>query len=562
MDDETIVAFDGAWSHRRHAKECIVILIDCNHKRIIDFEIVTKDKCGIEGNWKGSCNGMELHGVKQLIERWKDNGKVKGVVHDNDSKATLAIAESGWKVEQWYDPNHVVKQFETRWNSCETKLLRGFHAKLLLWFKYLIRSDFSKKDRKKYWMNAVEHFKGNHTGCPREHPGGDHFPAIKDPRVEKQLLDVLKETKELLGRARSGFDTQLCESCNSLKTKYANKDTSWKCSWGSRVMCALMQVNSQENWRITLAQLCNVPLSLEVVAELNHKWELDKQLQAKRGTEEARLIATRRRWERRHAESLQKKGIRDYGHTPARQPRTKGRARPPAIPEEIAIPQETVIPEETVIPDETDLLEETIVPDETDRMVLYAEALEQNRFVEVPKERDDDEVQIVRNEIRFTRWLPNGMPWAMPFIYDWSAPGMRDGDGVSVDEVEDTLDDERGERDEEDDDSEHLDVLQALPPGLIISDDTFDVEGGKGIRLSSRAAIRRQLRCRTKRMLLQSCRPGKKWILQLRSPGKKCILSLRSPGKKLAKQQWNPGVLSCERERFSLKSSVGFYGSF
>jgi hypothetical protein len=42
MAYESVVAFDGAWSHRRYAKECIVILIDCGQNRIVDFEIKTK----------------------------------------------------------------------------------------------------------------------------------------------------------------------------------------------------------------------------------------------------------------------------------------------------------------------------------------------------------------------------------------------------------------------------------------------------------------------------------------------------------------------------------------
>jgi hypothetical protein len=454
MDDETIVAFDGAWSHRRNAKECIVILIDCNHKRIIDFEIVTKSKCGNQGNWDGSSNGMELRGVELLIERWKTKGKIKGVVHDNDSKATLAIERSGWEVDQWYDPNHVVKQFETRWKSARTNFLRGIHAKLLLWFKYLIRSDFTNEEKKQYWMNSLEHFKGNHKGCPREHPGGDHFAAIKNPNAEAQLRAILADTKELLGRARTGFDTQLCESCNSLKTKFANKDTSWKCSWGPRVMCALMQVNSLDNWRITLARLCNLSLSADVIAELDQRWQEHLRWQAARGTEEARLKACRQRWERRHHDSLQKKGREDYGHPFARQ-------HQPEEPE----------PE---------------ITDEPHDMVPYSEALARDPSIEVPKEAGDDEVRIVRNERRFTRGWPDCRPWDVAFLE--VQPGRTSLSlDVFIDEVEDNLDDENNERDEEsDDDDEHVTVLQGLPPGLPISEETFQAEGREGNTLVMR----------------------------------------------------------------------------
>jgi hypothetical protein len=317
MAEGAVVAFDGAWSHRRCAKECVVILIDCGQKRIVDFQIVTKSKCGVAGNFRGSSNGMELAGLRKIIERWKDNTKVRGCVHDNDSKATQAIKEAGWEIEQMYDPNHVVKQFERRWNSCDTRSLRGLHAKLLMWFRYLIRSDFSVEEKQGYWMNSLEHFKGDHTKCPRQHPTGDHsHPITTHSAAESQLREVLDRTVELLARARTGFDTQLNESCNSLKAKFANKDTSWKCSWSSRVLCALMQVNSVENWRIELADVCDMPLTAGVRQQLEAKWAKQKKLQADRGTAEYHSNERHRRWEARQGDRLSGAGVADYHTAP------------------------------------------------------------------------------------------------------------------------------------------------------------------------------------------------------------------------------------------------------
>jgi hypothetical protein len=139
-----------------------------------------------------------------------------------------------------------------------------------------------------------------------------------------------------------------------------------------------------------------------------------------------------------------------------------------------------IIPDEIDLPDDMVVPEEIIIPDETDKMALYSEALRRDPLIEVPKEPDDDCVQIVRNERRFTRRFPNGTPWAVPFSLEVWYPEKYGGNTLSVDEVEDNLDDEHGERDEEDDDDEHLKVLQALPPGLIISDETFAAEGLEG----------------------------------------------------------------------------------
>jgi hypothetical protein len=226
---------------------------------------------------------MELFGLQKIIERWKADRKVRGCVHDADSEATKAIIDAGWQIERMYAPNHVVKQFERRWTSCDTRLLRGLHAKLLTWFQYLIRSDFSVEQKEDSWMNILEHFTGNSAKCPRQHPAGEPPRSMAQQGPPRQLSLVLAETVELLSRARTEFDKQLAESCTSLKAKFANKDTSWNCRWSSRVMCALMQVHSVDNRRIELAELCRVTLPDEVSQRLNDRWKRRQELQAFRG---------------------------------------------------------------------------------------------------------------------------------------------------------------------------------------------------------------------------------------------------------------------------------------
>jgi hypothetical protein len=60
MNPGTIIAFDGSWSHRGQAKECIVVIIDCMMKKIVDYEIIQKNKRGLPGNDAGSSSGMEV----------------------------------------------------------------------------------------------------------------------------------------------------------------------------------------------------------------------------------------------------------------------------------------------------------------------------------------------------------------------------------------------------------------------------------------------------------------------------------------------------------------------
>jgi hypothetical protein len=247
MIDGSIVAFDGAWSDRRRAKECIVILVDCRPKKIVDFEIQQHAKHCCPGNYFGSPNGMEIAAFKSIALRWRSDSRVVSCVHDNDARASKVIRDLNWKISEFFDPNHVVKQFENRWSKLPTNLLRGFHAKLLHWFRYLIRSDYPPEERQHYWLNSVEHFKGNHEGCPREHLERDDTVKILTLEAEDQLIHVLQETVELVIRTRHDLDTQLCESFNSVKAKFAEKDISWRISWPIRVMCAILHMNSETN---------------------------------------------------------------------------------------------------------------------------------------------------------------------------------------------------------------------------------------------------------------------------------------------------------------------------
>jgi hypothetical protein len=113
----SIVAFDGSWSHRRGAKECIVVFVDCRTKKIVDFKIMQKLKSGLAQNFHGFENGMELAALRELIRRWKDDPIVIGCVHDCDAKASKAIRDAGWNVTEYYDLNRIVKAFDRRWHQ-------------------------------------------------------------------------------------------------------------------------------------------------------------------------------------------------------------------------------------------------------------------------------------------------------------------------------------------------------------------------------------------------------------------------------------------------------------
>jgi hypothetical protein len=392
MTKDTIITFDGAWSHRRRAKECVVTIIDTKQKKVVDYEVVTKTKCGTPGDWEGSANGMEIEALRRMLPRWVGNENVCGVVHDNDAKASQLIHDLDWDVEEYFDPNHVCKQFERRWNSHPHSHLRGVHAKLLAWFRYLIHCDCSVARKQTCWMNSLEHFKGNHAHCPREHPDSASGRLVKTQAAADELEQILQDTVELPGRALPGLNTQLCESFNSLKAKFATKDTSWRVSWPSRIDCAVLQMNCETDWRIPLARMCHLTLEQRLVQRMTRKWNSEQERKRARRTPEAQARACRLRWERRQQDNQQTAGRNDCQIARARH-------------------------EEDFDDGE---------PDADAPMVPYDEVLAADPSIAVPAEPGDDRIRIVRN--RRNVYPP-------PQALDADEPGSDEADAFSEDEL-------------------------------------------------------------------------------------------------------------------------------
>lgn len=202
MSSGTIISFDGSWSHRRNAKECVVVVIDCLSKKVVDYEILFRAKRGLAGNYQGSANGMEVAALRILLGRWANDPKVIGYVHDNDGASAKAIRDAEWNIPEYLDPNHMAKQFDRKWQKLRPTHLRGFQNKVKMWFNYLIRSDYTMNERETYWMNTVEHFLGNHAQCPGYHPDLKLRQSLVGNQAGvNELKVILEKTLKLIQRA-------------------------------------------------------------------------------------------------------------------------------------------------------------------------------------------------------------------------------------------------------------------------------------------------------------------------------------------------------------------------
>ena len=318
------ISFDGSWSHRRGARECLLVIIDQTTKKIVDFSILLKHRPDTSFDYSGASNGMEVEGLRRLIPQWKDDPKVTAYVHDKDAKTRKALMDSGWKIREFIDPNHVSKSFDRKFSKFnEHRLLNGLKNRLHNWFTNLLRSDFTENEKTKLWMNAFNHLCGDHSQCPK-HGDTEVWAKASNESARNQLSLFLDATKELLTISNSRFSTQLCECLHSLKAKFASKTISWKISWPTRVMCAILQFNHPNAWKFELYKRLNLPpLPCYVLQRLQPKFHSVDHRNSIRRCKERQMIENMKRSKSREKNKASQKGIHDYKYPVSPLPRTE-----------------------------------------------------------------------------------------------------------------------------------------------------------------------------------------------------------------------------------------------
>jgi hypothetical protein len=142
-------------------------------------------------------------------------------------------------------------------------------------------------------------------------------------------MNFIETTLKLLTCIRNGFDSQICESFNAIKTRYVSKTFSWKISWKARIACAIGQVNMPSMWRHQVAAACGLaPMHpqasrrLEAEADRVAKLNVDPPSAAKHEKER------NHRQNERNADARRRLGQRDYrGSASSTGVRTEMRAR-------------------------------------------------------------------------------------------------------------------------------------------------------------------------------------------------------------------------------------------
>ena len=115
------LGFDGSWSHRRNARQCVISLINTFSRKIVDIEILEMSAKGTEGNYNGASRNMEREGVLRLLKRWGDETWFTIYIHDNDASTRKLMRDTCPSIREYIDPNHMIKTLDRLFNQYNKK---------------------------------------------------------------------------------------------------------------------------------------------------------------------------------------------------------------------------------------------------------------------------------------------------------------------------------------------------------------------------------------------------------------------------------------------------------
>jgi hypothetical protein len=320
----TTMSFDGAWEHRRNAARCMLTVISQQTRKVLSWMVVGRRFNNLDRRFCAVSQNMEIHALKLVIPELQALGKIVGYVHDNDAKAKKALNMAHWDLIEWLDPGHTFKSFERKLTSFNTKnknVLVEIAPKLRVFLKFLMyMHGVTQLEKVAFWHNSANHLAGNHDGCPKPHDPRKPpkvWSGANDPAKMKLLVEFLKKTEFVVLRVVGEFSTQMNESLNRGKTKYADKDRSWKGSWPARMACAVLDRNVP-HWRMELYARLKLPKLSEHSAALLKTMEEDRIARklARIRVEENEKRRAIRRADKVAKAKVQPKGKTDYKVNP------------------------------------------------------------------------------------------------------------------------------------------------------------------------------------------------------------------------------------------------------
>jgi hypothetical protein len=267
----SVISFDGSWEHRRNSRRCIITVFCQQTRKVIAFAITDTKQWPDNCPYKSSPQNLEVLGLREMLPVLRAKPEIIAYVHDNDAKTRkliLSYPPGCVPLVEHIDTGHALKSLDRALDKVRPCLTQKLTQGLRKWMKMLLyENTFSVEKKIAAWRNSWNHFMGIHDDCPFQHHQASGVLIDKE-ELRATVAKFLDDTSWILECCAPEYSTQVNESFNRSKLKYANKDVRWGFTWKARMACAILDRNCA-NWKMRLYHMLHLPtLSREAVGAL------------------------------------------------------------------------------------------------------------------------------------------------------------------------------------------------------------------------------------------------------------------------------------------------------
>ena len=262
MEPGTIISLDGSWDHRRNGRYCIVDAVDLKRKKIIAIHVLQRSTKAHPSTYSGSAQNMEVYCCRLLATELCEDARIIGYCHDNDSAVRKVFTKMCPKWTEYLDPNHTMKSFDRHFTTCNASAkgkLADIRESLIHFMYFLIDYPVRVEDKVAFWRNAVNHYRGDHSRCPRRHEQERVWVYRDDKDAIDALTDLLSKTEGIIRHCVKPFSTQLNESFHAIKSHMMFKEFAWHETAIARLYLSMLTFNQVPNWTERLRERLNLP---------------------------------------------------------------------------------------------------------------------------------------------------------------------------------------------------------------------------------------------------------------------------------------------------------------
>ncbi len=292
--------FDGCWSHRRQAHQCMGVLIDLITGKIVAYAIAHNgnetSQLVMSTDKNSKClEGETLKKIIQDTELFKYSNLV--FVHDCDLSESKLLSEYLPSARILFDTNHYVKKqkkiIQKSLSKC--KDLRNIIEKVQNFYSILVHDEKLDTEQKKEKWNEV----------PNHYIEKCNWNEEVNGLAINKLKKLVEDLKDSFENIDSALSTNTNESFNHVRSMIANKNIAWRHSWLIRAHLAVIKWNDPY-YMCTILKEFDIEPNIETVNYISTRYQQIMKRRTTTKTEQYKKVRSIKRRKKRFEHPIKK----------------------------------------------------------------------------------------------------------------------------------------------------------------------------------------------------------------------------------------------------------------